>query len=208
MRHRPRRRSTNEPNGIQPGSAPGNWSVGNRAALYKPHPKNIPFDNRALRRRSRRARRSLISLEVRAAVQECAMILTAFADPIGCNAQWAPSVVTRSCAVPLREHRTSRLRIVKRPAWKKSSVIGFRRLLLSIQLTGVRIAQDCKPMCARCHRVSRRWLRATALKASCEFTARIGQATRSREAYKSSFPGTAVSGIGLCSQTAALQNSS
>ncbi|NIE67026.1 hypothetical protein F3J17_24445 [Burkholderia sp. Ax-1719] len=59
---------------MQPGSAPGNCSVGKRAALYKPHPKNIPFDNRCLPRRSRRARRSLISLEVRAATQECAMV--------------------------------------------------------------------------------------------------------------------------------------
>jgi hypothetical protein len=77
VRHEPERPSTNQPNDIQPGSAPGNCSVGKRVALYKPHPKNIPFDIRRLQRRSSRARRSLISLEVRAAMQECAMIRAA-----------------------------------------------------------------------------------------------------------------------------------
>ncbi|TDG24455.1 hypothetical protein EYW47_07775 [Paraburkholderia silviterrae] len=61
--------ATNSPNGIQPGSAPGNWSVVNRPALYKSHPKNILFDIPCPRRRWCRARRSLISLQVLAAAR-------------------------------------------------------------------------------------------------------------------------------------------
>ncbi|QBQ96720.1 hypothetical protein E1956_05725 [Paraburkholderia pallida] len=61
--------ATNSPNGIQPGSAPGNWSVVNRPALYKPHPENILFDIPCPPRRSCRARKSLISLQVLAAAR-------------------------------------------------------------------------------------------------------------------------------------------
>lgn len=69
--HAPRIRqvAANSPNGIQPGSAPGNWSVVNRPALYKPHPENILFDIPCASRRWCRARKSLISLQVLAAVR-------------------------------------------------------------------------------------------------------------------------------------------
>lgn len=97
VHHRFRKAATNSPNGIQPGSAPGNWSVVNRPALYKPHPENILFDIRRLQRRSSRARRSLISLQVLAAARECA------GDPDSVRVRWRTCFpMAPMLSVPLR----------------------------------------------------------------------------------------------------------
>lgn len=110
--------TTNSPNGVQPGSAPGNWSVVNRPALYKPHPENILFDIRRLQRRSSRARRSLISLQVLAAAREC----TAIRIPCTCSGACVFPMVPM-LSVPLRPMtQAAHPCAVKRAAWRYSSV--------------------------------------------------------------------------------------